>query len=386
MDFKYLGEEHLTGFEKYKYNCKDTSPLSNYIMHPFWNKVILICPKWIAPNLLTFLGFLFTVATFLLLSYYDYEFYASAMQSVVAPIPQWVFILSAINIFIAYTLDGIDGKQARRTGTSGPIGELFDHGLDSFTASLIPIIMYHVFGRHESTSLTTWRLYLILWNVLINFHLTHWEKYNTGLLFLPWGYDFSMWCAVFVFLVGGIWGHEAWHFTLPGNISSGGMFELMLYISSAITNVPVVFYNVYASYRDKTGYMRSFSESFRPFVSIILFFVMTTLWVIKRPGILEDDPNALFILIGTIFSNICCRLIVAQMSSTRCELYNWLLYPTGICIFASVMTQYTQVDIALLYSLLLLALLAHIHYGTCVVREMCDHFHINCFKIRQHAD
>jgi phosphatidylglycerophosphate synthase len=26
------------------------------------------------------------------------------------------------------TLDAIDGKQARRTGTSSPLGELFDHG------------------------------------------------------------------------------------------------------------------------------------------------------------------------------------------------------------------------------------------------------------------
>lgn len=25
--------------------------------------------------------------------------------------------------------DGIDGKQARRIGLSGPLGELFDHGL-----------------------------------------------------------------------------------------------------------------------------------------------------------------------------------------------------------------------------------------------------------------
>jgi hypothetical protein len=29
------------------------------------------------------------------------------------------------------TLDAIDGKQARRTGTSSPMGELFDHGCDS---------------------------------------------------------------------------------------------------------------------------------------------------------------------------------------------------------------------------------------------------------------
>jgi phosphatidylglycerophosphate synthase len=33
-----------------------------------------------------------------------------------------------IGLFIYQSLDAIDGKQARRTQTSGPLGELFDHG------------------------------------------------------------------------------------------------------------------------------------------------------------------------------------------------------------------------------------------------------------------
>lgn len=33
-----------------------------------------------------------------------------------------------VGLFVYQSLDAIDGKQARRTGTSGPLGELFDHG------------------------------------------------------------------------------------------------------------------------------------------------------------------------------------------------------------------------------------------------------------------
>jgi phosphatidylserine synthase len=87
--------------------------------------------------------------------------------------------------------DGIDGKQARRTQTSGPLGELFDHGLDSWTAFLIPTCMYSVFGRGLH-SIPPLRMYFCLWNVFVNFYLSHWEKHNTGVLFLPWGYDASM--------------------------------------------------------------------------------------------------------------------------------------------------------------------------------------------------
>jgi phosphatidylglycerophosphate synthase len=33
-------------------------------------------------------------------------------------------------------LDALDGKQARRTGNSTPLGELFDHGCDAITTSV----------------------------------------------------------------------------------------------------------------------------------------------------------------------------------------------------------------------------------------------------------
>lgn len=56
---------------------------------------------------------------------------------------------------------------------------------------LITVCMFSVFGRTDH-SVSPLRMYFILWNVFINFYLTHWEKYNTGVLFLPWGYDLSM--------------------------------------------------------------------------------------------------------------------------------------------------------------------------------------------------
>lgn len=87
-------------------------------------------------------------------------------------------------------LDGVDGKQARRTNSSTPLGELFDHGLDSWACIFFVATVYSVFGRGES-GVGVATLYYILWVVLFSFILSHWEKYNTGILFLPWGYDIS---------------------------------------------------------------------------------------------------------------------------------------------------------------------------------------------------
>ena len=37
--YEYLGPTILAGFDTYKYSSKDTSPLSEYVMHPFWDQV-----------------------------------------------------------------------------------------------------------------------------------------------------------------------------------------------------------------------------------------------------------------------------------------------------------------------------------------------------------
>ena len=89
-----------------------------------------------------------------------------------------------------FFVDGTDGKQARRTKTSGPLGELFDHGLDSWATLFLPLGIYSVFGRGDY-SVEVDRVYYIVVCVHITFIVSHWEKYNTGVLYLPWGYDIS---------------------------------------------------------------------------------------------------------------------------------------------------------------------------------------------------
>lgn len=139
--------------------------------------------------------------------------------------------------------DGIDGKQARRIGLSGPLGELFDHGLDSYTAVLIPTCLYSIYGRGES-SIPPMRMFYIIWMVFFNFFISHWEKYNTGVLYLPWGYDFSMWGSTTLYLITWLGTFKIWKLPLPFGISSGLAMEFVLHIS-ALSSVPMVVYNTY---------------------------------------------------------------------------------------------------------------------------------------------
>jgi ethanolaminephosphotransferase len=85
----------------------------------------------------------------------------------------------------------MDGKQARRTQSSSALGELFDHGVDSWASFLFPVCIFSVISKVDN-GMNAMAMHLLLLSIYITFIDTHWEKYNTKVLFLPWAYDISM--------------------------------------------------------------------------------------------------------------------------------------------------------------------------------------------------
>jgi ethanolaminephosphotransferase len=145
--------------------CCVQSPLAVYIMHPFWNAIVTFLPKWLAPNLMTFVGGMLLVVNMSLLAFYDPDMTAAVQvrpnprgelascrrsprlhsqaaiarksrpgcgSSAVRPSVLGSNVradcapvhFAAISQFVSHTLDGCDGKQARRTQSSTPLGEL----------------------------------------------------------------------------------------------------------------------------------------------------------------------------------------------------------------------------------------------------------------------
>ncbi|XP_012944001.1 ethanolaminephosphotransferase 1 [Aplysia californica] len=381
--FVYLSKEVLSGFDKYKYSAVDTSPVSNYICHPFWNWAVQFVPLWVAPNLLTFTGFMMLLVNFAVMTYYDPHFFAASRDyPEYAPVPNWVWLVGAINNFLSHTLDGIDGKQARRTKSSSPLGELFDHGLDSWATLFIPVAVYGIFGRGEH-GVNAFRVYLCVVGIMVCFVISHWEKYNTGVLFLPWGYDIGQISMTIVYLITFVGGHDIWKFTLPiVNWSPAELFEISLYAGFFGLTFPPTFYNVYRSYRDKTGKMHSFSEAMRPLVSTMVLFSLLVTWgVISSCNIVELQPRLYYWTTGTAFSHIACHLIIAQMSSTRCELLNRSVFPLFTIVLLVAVLQLGETEVYLLWAYCLYITGLHVMFGVGVVKEMCQHFKIKAFSI-----
>ncbi|XP_044003666.1 choline/ethanolaminephosphotransferase 1-like [Aphidius gifuensis] len=120
--YKILSPGQLKRLSEHKYSCSSSSILDEYLQ-PWWNWLVSKVPIWLAPNLITILGLIINIGTTLILVWYSPD-------AKIEP-PRWACFLCGLGLFIYQSLDSIDGKQARRTGTSTPLGELFDHGCDS---------------------------------------------------------------------------------------------------------------------------------------------------------------------------------------------------------------------------------------------------------------
>lgn len=124
LDPKTLPELH-----HHKYSGQDDSLLAYYVLQPYWNFVVKFVPSWVAPNLITLVGLLSTFTSLLIASSYS----KGSLQVQLEP---WMYASTGGTLFMYQTLDAIDGKHARNTGSSSPLGELFDHGCDALNSSV----------------------------------------------------------------------------------------------------------------------------------------------------------------------------------------------------------------------------------------------------------
>ncbi|KAI4861811.1 Choline/ethanolaminephosphotransferase [Hypoxylon rubiginosum] len=168
----YVRQDFLPNLKSYKYSSVDHSLTSKYILKPFYTNVVIKCfPMSMAPNLITLTGFMFVVANFFTLLWYN--------PSLDQDCPPWVYYSWAAGLFLYQTFDAVDGTQARRTRQSGPLGELFDHGVDALNTSLEVLI----FAASQNMG-QSWYTVAVLFASLQTFYVQTWDEYHTKTLTL----------------------------------------------------------------------------------------------------------------------------------------------------------------------------------------------------------
>ncbi|XP_010430715.1 PREDICTED: choline/ethanolaminephosphotransferase 2-like [Camelina sativa] len=166
----YIGAHGVAALKKHKYSGVDHSYLAKYVLQPFWNRFVKIFPLWMPPNMITLMGFMFLL-TSALLGY----IYSPKLDS--AP-PRWVHFAHGLLLFLYQTFDAVDGKQARRTNSSSPLGELFDHGCDALGCALETM----AYGSTAMCGRDTFWFWVIS---AVPFFGATWEHYFTNTLTLP---------------------------------------------------------------------------------------------------------------------------------------------------------------------------------------------------------
>ncbi|CAJ2503932.1 Uu.00g113260.m01.CDS01 [Anthostomella pinea] len=168
----YVRQEFLPNLKNYKYSSVDHSLTSKYILKPFYTNVVIKCfPMWMAPNLITLSGFMFVVVNFFTLLWYN--------PTLDQDCPPWVYYSWAAGLFLYQTFDAVDGSQARRTRQSGPLGELFDHGVDAVNTSLEVLL----FAGSQNMG-HSWYTVAVLFASLCTFYVQTWDEYHTKTLTL----------------------------------------------------------------------------------------------------------------------------------------------------------------------------------------------------------
>merc|ERR1712157_205664 len=97
--------------------------------------------------------------------------------SATEPLPSWLLFMGSIALFVYQTLDAMDGKQARRTQNSTPLGQLFDHWCDCWCS-----MSHHSQAMAVLLPGASTLSVMGLAGLQTAFYMANWEEYHTGIL------------------------------------------------------------------------------------------------------------------------------------------------------------------------------------------------------------
>ncbi|KAG7360159.1 CDP-alcohol phosphatidyltransferase [Nitzschia inconspicua] len=157
---------------QHKYKAGSYTSLDTFL-NPGWTQLTEFLPLWLAPNLVTTIGGCFCLISYVL-SVHFLNHQDDNDDSSDNPIPRWLYFWNAFALCAYYTLDCMDGKQARRTNSSSPLGQLFDHGVDAlgnptdciFSSAVGRVLHGQFAACHRNVGVTEVTYGMALWSLV----------------------------------------------------------------------------------------------------------------------------------------------------------------------------------------------------------------------------
>ncbi|XP_029036923.1 choline/ethanolaminephosphotransferase 1 bbc isoform X3 [Osmia lignaria lignaria] len=412
---KLLSPGQLKRLSEHKYSCT-TNSLLDGLLQPWWDWLVSKVPLWLAPNLITILGLIVNIVTTLILIYYSPDAKTEA--------PRWACFLCALGLFIYQSLDAIDGKQARRTGTSTPLGELFDHGCDSISTVFVALsaCIAVQLGYYP-----TWMFFQCFCAMTL-FYCAHWQTYVSGSLrFGKVDVTEAQFTIITIHLISAIFGPKIWMMEIP--YIDGFMFKYLIGVMTvicALANLYSIFSVIFTGGVGKNGstvampvlgvgtisnyvavlfyagYIHVFLEFCKVFESggigkngstiagtsvlspIIPFsFVVVPAFIIYRKSaehVYENHPALYILAFGMVAAKVTNRLVVAHMTKNEMQYLDSSLIGPAM-LFLNQYFNFFIKEYYVLWLCFIWVTLDLFRYSAQICLEICDHMKIKLFRI-----
>uniref|UniRef100_A0A1Q3FTQ2 diacylglycerol cholinephosphotransferase n=1 Tax=Culex tarsalis TaxID=7177 RepID=A0A1Q3FTQ2_CULTA len=365
---KLLQAGQLKKLGEHKYSCTSVS-LLDPILQPWWCWLVARVPLWLAPNLITIVGLAVNILTTLILIYYSPNGRSEP--------PRWASALCALGLFVYQSLDAIDGKQARRTNSSTPLGELFDHGCDSISTVFVALsacisVQLGFYPR--------WMFFQCFCAMTL-FYCAHWQTYVSGTLRFGRIDVTEAQCTIIgIHLISAVFGPEIWMSKIVGDFELWNSMSVMTIVCGSWALLQF-FAVIQAGGVGKNGSTVAGTSVLSPIIPFL--FVVIPAYVIsqKSPDHIYENHPALYIMaFGMITAKVTNRLVVAHMTKSEMEYLDWgLIGP--LCLFLNQYFNCFLSEYWVLWFAMIWCTVDLVRYCGQVCLEICAYLKIELFRI-----
>ncbi|KAH8285006.1 hypothetical protein KR054_003835 [Drosophila jambulina] len=349
----------------------------------------------------------------------------------VEPPPRWTCLLCALGLFIYQSLDSIDGKQARRTNTSSPLGELFDHGCDSISTVFVALsaCVSCQLGHYPN-----W-LFFQCFCAIALFYCAHWQTYVSGTMrFGRIDVTEAQFSIIAIHLISAVLGPEIWltkllstdapigipivglswnytilvfitfgytlniinflkMFTEGGSGKNGSTVALPyfdcetrimpLYVACGIDLILTLRYAncILTEGCGKNGSSVAGTSVLSPSIPLTLVVLPALMIAQKSPQNIFTEHASVYILaFGMVAAKVTNKLVIAHMTKSEMDYLDWSLLGPSL-LFLNQYFNCVVPEIWLLWFTLIWGTQDLLRYCAQVCLEICQHLRIDLFRI-----
>ncbi len=372
----YVSEQGKNNLVRYKYVGQDNSFISPYLQ-PWWNFSVQLLPLWMAPNLVTFIGFIGIILGYLITA-----FYLSADMGGTS-LPWWMYILNIFFLLAYQTLDAIDGKQARRTNSSSPLGELFDHGCDALGGMLqtMNILMIAQVGH-------SWWAFFSMVSVNVMFYISIWEQYHTAVLYFHSlaGPTEALLMTAAAHGLTGIVGPHIWNYKLFGLLRIVDLMILFIVLST-VSAVVGAFQRISGKIAKGDISHETIKRKGHPYgkLSSFVFLILnfSLFFLLSKENILQTHTFLVCSLCGILGGYITTRIVLCRVCDMKVNYMYWILIPLPLLIVNARVLHWTS-EVTSVWIYLVYTVIMYSHFVIVAINELTSHLGIYCFKLNPH--